>query len=258
MHLYKNQQNVGYGLLASVFLLLSGMSSSNAAAIVTPITDNSVPWVFSVSGGIGWSEAGKRESFNLTPSIPKSYDAKKTNTTLGMFELFAGLQKDMTPTLQGQLGLSLGFVNNASFAGDIWDDGLPQFSNHNYQYKVKQTHVSLKGKLIFDKGWFVLPWVGARVGIGFNTAHKYSNQPKLNQALPNENFTSHTCQSFTYALSAGMQKQLNNNWQVGLAYEFADLGKSQLGRAPSQTLNNGITQNHLYTNNILLNVTYMA
>lgn len=56
----------------------------------------------------------------------------------------------------------------------------------------------------------------------------------------------------------GAQKALNQHWQVGVGYEFADWGISQLGRAAEQTQNSGLTLNHLYTNGVLFNLTYIA
>jgi opacity protein-like surface antigen len=84
------------------------------------------------------------------------------------------------------------------------------------------------------------------------------NTPTIFQAIVNPNFSSNTKSSFTYTLGAGVQKMLNNNWQVGVGYEFADWGKSQLGRAAGQTLGNGLALSHLYTNGILFNITYLA
>ncbi len=80
----------------------------------------------------------------------------------------------------------------------------------------------------------------------------------LFEALPNSNFTNHTKTAFTYTLGAGVQKALNDHWQAGVGYEFADWGKSELGRALGQTMNSGLTLNHLYTNAVLLNLTYVA
>lgn len=44
----------------------------------------------------------------------------------------------------------------------------------------------------------------------------------------------------------------------GIGYEFADWGRSQLNRAPGQTLNSGLSLSHLYTNGFLFNLTYSA
>jgi hypothetical protein len=51
---------------------------------------------------------------------------------------------------------------------------------------------------------------------------------------------------------------VNANWQIGIAYEFADWGKSELGRAAGQTLNSGLKIEHLYTQGVLVNLTYLA
>lgn len=78
------------------------------------------------------------------------------------------------------------------------------------------------------------------------------------EALPNPNFADHTKTAFTYTLGVGVQKAFNDHWQVGIGYEFADWGKSKLGRASGQTMNSGLALNHLYTNGILFNLTYVA
>ncbi|HHS9463875.1 TPA: outer membrane protein, partial [Legionella anisa] len=78
------------------------------------------------------------------------------------------------------------------------------------------------------------------------------------EALPNPDFADHTKTAFTYTLGAGVQKALNDHWQIGAGYEFADWGKSELGRAFGQTMNSGLALNHLYTNGVLFNLTYVA
>ena len=72
------------------------------------------------------------------------------------------------------------------------------------------------------------------------------------------NFSSHTNTTFTYNLGVGIQRVLNQNWQIGIGYEFADWGKSQLGIASGQTLNSGLKLNHFYTSGLLFNLTYVA
>lgn len=96
------------------------------------------------------------------------------------------------------------------------------------------------------------------VWVFFNRAHDFTNTPLIFEALPNSNFTSNTKTAFSYTLGAGIQKILNYHWQVGIGYEFSDWGKSELGRAPGQSLNTGLSLKHLYTNGVLFNFTYVA
>jgi opacity protein-like surface antigen len=100
--------------------------------------------------------------------------------------------------------------------------------------------------------------VSASLGIGFNNAHDFQNTPLISQAVTMPNFASNTDTSFTYTLGVGLQKALNSHWQVGAGYEFADWGQSQLSSASGQTLNSGLSLNHLYTNGVLFNLTYLA
>jgi opacity protein-like surface antigen len=215
-------------------------------------------WVGSVSAGPVWARGGETQTFFLAPEIEKTYVARKSNNALAAGELFLGIQKSLSPQWLGQLGLAGAITGNAKLQGVIWDDADPQFDNYRYQYKVWNGRVAVKGKLLLDKGYWLMPWVSASLGVGFNSAHDFTNTPLIFEALPNPNFTNHTKTAFTYTLGAGVQKALNAHWQIGAGYEFADWGKSELGRAQGQTLNTGLALNHLYTNGVLFHLTYVA
>ena len=103
-----------------------------------------------------------------------------------------------------------------------------------------------------------MPWISASAGVGFNHAYDYTNTPLIFEAVANPDFNDHIQTSFTYTLCAGLQKALNPHWQLGVGYEFADWGKSELGRTSGQAMNSGLVLNHLYTNGILFNLTYIA
>ncbi|MDI9819845.1 MULTISPECIES: outer membrane protein [unclassified Legionella] len=215
-------------------------------------------WLASISGGPVWERAGKTQTFYLAPEIEKTYYAKKSTSSLAYGELFLGMQKDFYNQLQAQIGLALAATDKAKLSGEIWDDADPQFDNYVYKYKIKHRRVALKGKLLFDRNYVVIPWVSGSVGVGFNKAYGFDNTPTIFEAVKNANFTNNTKTAFTYTLGAGLQKALTECWQVGIGYEFADWGKSQLGRSAGQTLNQGLSLNHLYTHGVLLNVTYIA
>ena len=139
--------------------------------------------------------------------------------------------------------------------GSIFSWQMDQFS---IGIDIQHTHVAVKGKLLADAGFWLIPWVSGSLGVGFNDAHGFHSAPLIFEALPTPDFSSHTQTTFTYTVGAGVQKALNAHWQVGAGYEFADWGKSSLGRAPEQTQNSGLALNHLYTNGVLFNLTYIA
>ena len=216
------------------------------------------PWVGTISVGPVWQSNGNTQTFYLAPNIEKSYAANSSTNAMADGEVFLGLQKDLPHQFQGQLGLAVAVAGNAKLSGNIWDDADPQFNNYTYLYKVNHVHLALKGKLLADRGYWLTPWVSGSLGVGFNRAYSFSNTPTIFEAVPNNNFSSNTETAFTYTLGAGVQRVLNQHWQVGIGYEFADWGQSELGRASGQTLNSGLSLNHLYTNGFLLNLTYVA
>lgn len=241
-----------------VIFLLMGLCSSVAIAGTMGPASKDFQWVFGISGGPVWANAGETQTFYLAPEIEKTYEARKSSNLLPDGELFLGLQKSWVNQLQLQLGLAVAAAGNAKLSGHIWDDADPQFNNFVYQYKIKHNHVALKGKLLADKGYFVTPWISGSIGVGFNRAKNFTNTPTIFEAITNPNFSSNTEASFTYTVGIGVQKALNDNWQVGVGYEFADWGRSQLGRALGQTFNQGLTLDHLYTNGVLLNIAYLV
>ncbi|MFO2970957.1 porin family protein [Legionella pneumophila serogroup 10] len=243
-------------VLATVASVMASSVAAGTAGSVVPSQDWT--WVGSLSAGPVWANAGKTQTFYLAPELEKTYAATKESNTFASGELFVGMQKALMASLQGQLGLALATTGNAHLQGIIWDDADPEFNNHSYQYKIQHTRFAVKGKLLMDKGYWLIPWVSGGLGVGLNRAHEYSNTPLIFEALPNPDFTNHTQTAFTYTLGAGVQKALNTHWQVGVGYEFADWGKSNLGPSFGQTLGSGLAINHLDTNGVLFNLTYIA
>ena len=245
-----NRSGLILGLSAS---LLATTGWSGTMGVAPPVWRS----VSALSVGPVWGHGGETQTFYLAPEIEKTYVAKKSNGTLVDGELFFGAQRDYS-TFQGQLGLAVAATSNATLSGIIWDDADPQFDNFIYRYKIQHTHIALKGKLLADQGYWLIPWVSGSVGVGFNTAHAFKDVPLIFEALTTPYFHSHTKTAFTYTLGAGVQKPVTQNWQVGVGYEFADWGASRLGRAAGQTLNSGLGASHFYTNGVMFNLTYVV
>ena len=222
------------------------------------IQQPNLDWVGSLSVGPVWQSGGTTQTFYLTSDIEKTYTANKKTQALFAGEFFLGLQKQLTQAIQGQLGLEVAATNNANISGEIWDDANREFANYTYSYKIQHTHVAVKGKLLADAGFWLIPWVSASLGVGFNDTHRFHNTLTIFEALPTPDFSSCTQTAFTYTVGTGVQKVLNEHWQIGVGYEFADWGKSSLGRAEGQTLNSGLGLDHLYINGVLFNLTYLA
>lgn len=247
------KKDVSLWILTSLFT-----GSIYAGNMGTVIQKPEVSWVSTISMGPVWENAGTTQTFYLTPAIEKTYKANKSSHALFNGEFFLGIQKTLSQAILGQLGLAVATTSHANLSGIIWDDADPLFDNHTYSYKTQNNRVIVKGKLLAEAGYWFTPWLSGGVGAGFNRSSSFNNIPRIFEALPNSNFASHTNTSFTYTVGAGVQKALTRNWQIGVGYEFADWGKSELGRAAGQHLNSGLAMNHLYTNGILLNITYLS
>ena len=244
--------------LSMITVIMLSCTQSVAGTMGSVVTPKDWVRVGAISLGPVWENAGQKQAFYLTPDITKTYAASNITHVLADGEIFIGIQKNLPKMLQGQLGVAVAATSNAKLSGNIWDDADSRFNNYSYSYQVQHTHIAAKGKLLADRGYWVIPWVSASLGVGFNNAHDFQNTPLISQAVTIPNFASNTQTSFTYTLGVGIQKALNPHWQAGVGYEFADLGQSQLSRASGQTLNSGLSLNHLYTNGVLFNLTYVA
>lgn len=248
-------------LLLLATALLSSSAQATLAANNNPlpfVKHIFSPFVATLSLGPAWASPGQTQTFYLTPSIEKTYSSKKSPSALFDGELFFGRQLQLHNDIQGQIGLAIAATSNANARGYVWDDANPLFNNFTYHYRIQHTHIAIKGKALLNKGYPVTPWLSASLGIGLNRAHGFESTPTIVEALPIPPFASHTSTAFTYTLGAGIQRLLTQHVQVGMGYEFADWGQSQLHRAEEQTMNSGLRLNHLYTNALLLNITYTA
>lgn len=238
--------------LKFLIIITACVSAENLYAFNIDLT----PTVFTFSGGPMWTSGGNTQTLDLANEITKTYIASHSQNAAANFEFFVGIQETLPKSLLGQLGLVLAKATNPQLSGDIWDDADPEFNNYVYHYNVNHFHLALQGKLLANCRWPVAPWISASAGLGFNRAQNFTNTPKIFEALPNSNFSNSTTISFVYTIGVGIQYRMIQNWQIGVGYEFADWGRSQLGKAAGQTTNNRLTRNHLYTNSLLINLTY--
>ena len=221
-------------------------------------------YVATISAGPVWANGANAQTFYLQPDILKTFTGNRTNTVLGYGELFLGIQRTVMAPFDGQLGIAVATTGNAKLSGNVWDDGVPQFNNFIYSYNVRHTHVAVMGKLLRDANsldpWLsgIKPYLSGSLGVGFNRATSFSLTPTIFEAVPFPTFTTNSTTTFTYTVGAGIQREITNNWQAGIGYEFADWGKNQLGAAPGQTIGSGLLMNHLYTNGLMFNLTYLT
>lgn len=214
--------------------------------------------VVTISAGPSWIRGGKTQTLSLEPQLQKTYTVERNTNVIPQGELFYGLQHKVFDKFCGQIGLAIGALGNAWISGDVWEDANPNFNNYSYSYKVNHSHLLLKGKLLTEVKYQVQPYFTAGAGVGLNNAHSFKIVPKLYEEVPAPPFSSKRTAAFTYSLGLGMQRPIDSNWIVGFGYEAVIWGHSQLGRAPGQTIGHGPSSNRLFSNELQLNISYIA
>lgn len=209
-----------------------------------------------LSAGPAWSDPGLTQTISTFPDISKAFVAKKESRVLGEGGVFGGIQSPLNDFITGQLGLAVGFGHFAKLNGDLWEEADSNFNNYFYSYKINHIHIAVKGKLIAEMNAQVQPYISGSIGAGFNRAYSFTITPKIYQEIPALPFGDRNQTAFTYTIGAGLQKAISEHWVAGIGYEFADWGKSPLNRALDQTINNGLSLQHVYTNELQFSLTY--
>lgn len=227
-------------------------------ALLLPQNINAkLPTIISLGTTLGVMQSiDTSQTFYLTPTILKSYVPTQDKTPLYSTHITLAKEKSLAATYLTQLGIDYQISQNAKPSGRILDDANPSFDNYTYNYQISHQAFSLKGKLIHQSAFDIATWALASFGIAVNKAHRFNNTPLLAEGVANNNFASNTTTSITYTLATGIQKSINQSWQFAIGYEFSDWGKSSLNRADGQTLNQGLSLSHLYTHNVLAELSY--
>lgn len=245
------------------FLIVSGFLalfvSSTASSCCADMNYNSLFINLSLNGGIG--SQGSTETFFLQPDVQKSYVPSGSKPTVFFAELFGGVQNPVDFGYETQffwqLGLALAYSTNLQFKGTILEDANPIFENYSYKYDVTHSHFALKSKLFYAMNDVMDLYLSAGIGASYNQAGSFRISPLIFEEVPAPFFSRQSTTSSYYSIGVGAQYDINECWQWGLGYEFSGWGKSQLGRAPGQTVGAGLQVNNLYMNSINLNFTYV-
>ncbi|MDP3705595.1 MAG: outer membrane beta-barrel protein [Legionellaceae bacterium] len=214
--------------------------------------------VATLSLGSAYTNPGLSQSIFVQPDFELRYIADNNTDVLFSGELFLGVQRPINALLLGQIGLAFAGDSPAQLSGETWVDANEDYNNYTYQYRIQHEHLAMKGKLLPNADMFITPYLSGSLGVGFNRSYSFNLTPIIIQEIPTPLFQSHTAFGFTYTLGAGFQKALNEHWRAGVGYEFADWGKSSLGRARGQTINEGCELTNLHTNGLQFSITYLS
>ncbi len=248
--------------LAAASLLLAH------SAYADGILDPTPGWlkVVTVSGGPAWTSPGENQMY-VAPMQPFPYtyiryNAHKDTDTIATGEAFMGLQRNFS-ALALRLGIAIAGSTPATLTGSFSVDGQPVT---DYSYKVSHVYVAGKAMLIACPNYWINPYLSSSIGVGFNSSKDFSTTNQLyvgvangaNVVLVPFDFDSNTTGSLSYTVGTGVNVKLNSNWEVGVGYEFADWGKSQLSTTP--VVSNVFAMpklNNLYTHELQFSLSFL-
>ncbi len=249
-----------------LYNFIQGFSMKKGMGLLWVLLANSVyaspPWhssnigtnfMWTIAGGPAWASSGQPQSMtNISGTAVVNSSSSDHQAAIGVGELFLGVYKELNNAVQGQLGVEIAYGGNVGVSGTI--------SNVSYSYKVYQTRVAVKGKLVLNDlpmSSLIQPYVSAGLGEGFNNSINYSlNPPTANQTYPL--YSNKSVQSLTYTAGGGIQIPFSPFMQVGIGYEYANWGKSGLGSASGfPALPEPAVQN-ININTLLVSLSYTA
>lgn len=235
-------------LLATNTFAFEDFSSSGLATGWSPVV--------TLSAGPAWSASGQTQSLGYDVDTIVTYNHILNTNTLAAAEMVFSLQRELTYGIMTQLGLQVGLASNVDVQGTIAINSVPNL--YAYRYKVNHAGVGIKGKWIATQTPYVQPYISSGLGASWNHAHGYNTFTNV-AGLPDSPWLSpSTSVGFTYSVGLGVQKTFYKYWQLGVGYEFADLGKSLIGPSQPPLSIRGLQLTHLYIHQLQFGISYLC
>ena len=219
--------------------------------------------VIAVGGGASSAiNVGESHDFPIHNHLTEEfylYSANDHQKYADFWDIFAGMQWNVSPRFQAQVGLDYNQAAHFVVEGTFLQ-GADAISadTYAYQYDVLTRQLLLEGKLLYTLSDYFHPYLLAGLGVSSNKAAHYETD-----VSPFLTFTrmyaDNRTTSFGYALGAGVDVDVFPQIRIGVGYRFAGLGKVSLGDAIIDTTFVGgtLSQSNLSSNQFLAQLTWM-
>ncbi len=223
-------------------------------------------WHTVIAIGAGTSTTntvGQSQSFPINNAITSEfyiYSAYRPTQTSTLGDLFIGAEWQLTPYWLIQGGLD--YSGTAAFSAKgtlIQGADAVSADIYNYSYNVLARQLMAEGKLLYIFRQIYHPYVLVGLGSSFNRGYNFQTSVPPFLAFTRQ-YQDYYNYSLTYSLGFGLDVDVYHNLRLGLGYRFADLGQSNLGYATIDTTRvyGVLTQNHIYTNQVLAQLTWVV
>jgi opacity protein-like surface antigen len=203
--------------ITKLFGLTIGLIMSLSAFAWEPIVG--------VRAGVNWIDVSQ----NDVNTVGKGDDRYKrdTNETNVGWGAFAGAEWEVADEWFVQAGLSYDLFDRTNIDGDITLWGEPDQHEFDYQYKLLHQRANAEFKLLKEwRRWY--PYLTGALGIAWNKTSDYKETSHDPYAPASDYLEGETSTQFTWSVGAGVERELTDNWRVGLGYLYTDAGSAEL------------------------------
>jgi len=213
-----------------------------------------------LSGGPAISTLSNNSYLSLSPDVVNEYASDKQTVVeplgaIGIGHTFKNLfhrPVDMALSLAGYyvyFGTVEGLVHPFVNAG--------QFDTSNYSFMAESYAAFIESRFIYAQyPW--RPFIFAGIGASWNRLFDYDEMPTnpvTGAVVPPNMFPSHTQTAFAYEAGIGIQHLLfygkKVQWLVSMDYRYMNLGEGKLGTLPTQTTDDTLKVNPMYTQGVV-------
>ncbi len=248
----------------SVAILLSSLLSmytqSSFASLAACLFDwNLYRPMLALNLGPDFVKVGRAQTLTLLPPFQNHYTSANASANVVDGGIFLGLERLITDELYADFGISGYADGQLTPKGDVWQFGLPEFSDLYYSYHIQHSRVMFTNKLLVSSLSFegIHPYFSWEIGAAFNRASGYQETSLVDMAVPTAPFANHNQISFTWGVGVGLDYDINRHVRVGVGYQYADLGSASLGLTTAETTTETLVLSNLYTNQVRAQLTLL-
>jgi opacity protein-like surface antigen len=219
-------------------------------------------FIISLGGGAALSsDTGASKNFPSNNPITTEnydYDAIHNTQSAGLFNIFLGREWYLKRNFDVQAGLSYYYLGSLKATGHVTQGmDAPSSDTYHYDYEIQNQQLLVETKWLYVYKKYH-PYLLVGLGASFNRAKDFDVHIPNFTAFSRE-YSGHSTTSFTYDVGVGLDYDVNPFTRLGLGYRFADLGKAKLGSAVIDTtsVSGTLSQSHLYTNELLIQLTFL-
>lgn len=252
--------------ISAFFISMPLIFSTTSYAFSFALKGKNITWRPIVSIGAGASISSKVGESNTFPiQNPDSdelyeYSTHKVTQSSSLLDGFLGAECNLFPKWALQIGADYNQAASFNAQGTLTQGADVQSQDiYHYNYRIISKQLLLEGKLLYTAHEKYHPYLLVGIGSAFNRAYNYyTNVPPF--IAFTRMYQNKSTSSFSYAIGVGIDIDITSHMRVGGGYRFADLGKTKLGNAVIDTtpVNGTLTQNNLYTNEVLAQITFIV